>query len=210
MTLICVETKRMHLALRAIRQAQSIIKFNKTILFTDQPIVAQDCETRSCQINSVQDYSRFMVHDLHRHIDTEFVMVIQWDGFPLNAAAWDARFLDFDYIGAPWTPGYNKVAGMPNCTEETRVGNGGFSIRSKKLLDTVYEVSKDKNDTGPEDVYIARGIREELNKAGIKFAPYTLAERFSVEDNYYTGQFGFHGQVTIHINQFLKEAFQSV
>jgi hypothetical protein len=136
-------------------------------------------------------------------------MIVQWDGFPLNEKAWEADFLRYDYIGAPWTPGYNWALGMPVCTEETRVGNGGFSIRSKKLLEATFRITNGRKDINPEDVYIVRAIRKELDQEGIKFAPYDLAKKFSVEDNYYTGQFGFHGQQTIRMNQFLLDSFNS-
>jgi len=34
----------------------------------------------------------------------------------------------------------------------------------------------------------------------MKFAPYELANRFSVENKKYDGQFGFHGKETMKIN----------
>ena len=53
------------------------------------------------------------------------MLIIQHDGFILNHKAWDNEFLNYDYIGAP-------VYWMGNKLIE--VGNGGFSLRSKKLL----------------------------------------------------------------------------
>ena len=49
---------------------------------------------------------------------------MQWDGYAVNPGAWDAAFLDCDYLGAKWS--WHKDA--------MRVGNGGFSLRSRRLL----------------------------------------------------------------------------
>ena len=74
-------------------------------------------------IQSIRDYNQFNLKHLNDYIDTEFVMVAEYDGFILNPEAWTDEFLNYDYIGAPLL-----VDGVQ------LVGNGGFSIRSKKLL----------------------------------------------------------------------------
>ena len=66
-----------------------------------------------------------MLQELHDHISTAHALCIQWDGYVLNAQAWDASFLDYDYIGSVW----------PQFGDGHRVGNGGFSLRSKRLLE---------------------------------------------------------------------------
>ena len=43
----------------------------------------------------------------------------------LDGAAWRPEFLDYDYIGAVW----------PHVLDKYNVGNGGFSLRSKALLE---------------------------------------------------------------------------
>jgi hypothetical protein len=47
-------------------------------------------------------YSRFMIESLSAYIQTSHCLVIQSDGFVLDAARWHHRFLEYDYIGAPW------------------------------------------------------------------------------------------------------------
>lgn len=51
---------------------------------------------------SRQDYSRFMLQDLHRYIETSHALIIQADGFVLNPLRWNPAWLEWDYIGAPW------------------------------------------------------------------------------------------------------------
>ncbi len=141
-------------------------------------------------------------------------MIIQPDGYPINIKAWTSEFLDYDYIGAPWIwapqERRNEICPAGSC-----VGNGGFSIRSKKLIEMVacefdyesYNSAFKRNkvpfqpDSLPEDVYICKKLSKELKQNGIKFAPCELAKYFSVENAIFQDQFGFHGKETIKINQ---------
>jgi hypothetical protein len=76
------------------------------------------------------------------------------------------------------------------------VGNGGFSPRSKKLLDLVASWSIPENVI--EDDYICRQVRSDLEEAGIKFAPESVADKFSYEREQPKGKtFGFHGLVNL-------------
>jgi hypothetical protein len=76
------------------------------------------------QINDIQDYNHFILKDLAAHISTDFALLIQWDGYILDTQYWRSDFMDYDYIGARW---HWQPTGK-------RVGNGGFSLRSKNLL----------------------------------------------------------------------------
>lgn len=131
-------------------------------------------------------YSQFCIKDMAKYIETSHVLIIHADGFIQNPLAWDNDWLQYDYIGATWWYKDGK-----------NVGNGGFSLRSKKLLDIISEL--DIKDCHPEDDVICRRLRPMLeSEYGIKFATEDVANRFSIEafnspDNTYNGQFGFHG-----------------
>ena len=128
-------------------------------------------------------YSGFMLTGLADHVRTSHALVVQWDGFPTRAAGWDPRFLDFDYIGAPW----------PGAPPGATVGNGGFSLRSRRLLEALTEPGMVRSH--PEDLAICVANRPRLeSEFGIRFAPIEVAERFSYERLPPTGgSFGFHG-----------------
>lgn len=140
-----------------------------------------------------QEYSKFIFKELVNHIDTDYFILFQADGFILNWKAWTNEFFNYDYIGAPWE-WYND--GM-------QIGNGGFSCRSKKLhqliLDEKLELCNDQYIKDfQEDHNISRIHRPFLESKGIKFAPIELARKFSIEawrasDNQYKGSFGFNG-----------------
>lgn len=157
-------------------------------------------------INSLRDYNQFNLKHLNDFVDTEFVMVAEYDGFILNPDAWTDEFLQYDYIGAPLL-----VDGVQ------LVGNGGFSIRSKKLLELVQSDDSiqlgDKMDhkyAENEDWVICVVKREYLESKGIRFAPAELGHRFSLENNreygnVWNGQFGYHGLRWTDISAWIKK-----
>lgn len=126
-------------------------------------------------------YSRAILFELWKHINTKFALVCQGDGYILRPHLWTNEFLKYDYIGAPWPPKthYTKEG------VEVRVGNGGFSLRSKKLLRAFVDLNLPFTDNGTgyfnEDGQICVYHRKALEDYGIRFAPVELAARFSTE-----------------------------
>jgi hypothetical protein len=116
------------------------------------------------------------------HVTTEHVLLVQWDSFILCTEAWDDSFLDYDYIGAPWP-----------LRPQNPVGNGGFSLRSRRLMRLI--ASGVISHAHPEDLCICEQHQETLaNHHGVRFAPKDLARRFSFEyETYDSPSFGFHG-----------------
>ena len=139
----------------------------------------------------IGDYSRFLSRRLIEHVATPYVLVFQWDGFVLDPSAWTDEFWDYDYIGAPWADG--------SAPPGRRVGNGGFSLRSRRLLEALQDPDLDFDLARPEDKVICRELRPELEeKHGIRFAPVELAERFAFEHAAPPGPvFGFHGEFNL-------------
>ena len=151
---------------------------------------------------NLSDYSRLMIEDLHKYFKTSHCLIVQSDSFVVNSDLWKEEFLEFDYIGAPWS---NKVQVNPNLVlnmEKNPVGNGGFSLRSRKLVETTAKINFDslKFPITSEDVLICHYLYKEMIASGIRFAPPKLAAQFSMEnENHLYGQdvnsvFGFHGK----------------
>lgn len=172
-TLVCVETRWPQLAAFAIHFCVSRINFGSRYFFTGE---------LAPPIKDLEDYSKFVIKDLAQHIKTSHVLIIQWDGFVIRPEAWSDEFLKYDYVGAPWGAEHNNM-----------VGNGGFSLRSKKLLDACAAFEP---PFFPEDMTICVKNRKPLEDLGIKFAPHAVASSFSAELTEYTGQFGFHSFLT--------------
>ena len=182
-TPVCVDCRDYALAADALRRTLRQCRFERALLFTDAEASVPGVETlRIPRIASVGEYSRFMIKHLAPHVETAFALIVQYDGYVLNGSRWSDEFLRYDYIGAPW--GYGD--GMA-------VGNGGFSLRSRKLLLALQDA--EISPQHPEDLAICRTYRPLLEaRHGIRFAPPELAARFSFEGQPRRGPtFGFHG-----------------
>lgn len=174
------------LAARALRQCTDACDFGDAILFTDAPVASGSFRTVPiAKLASLDDYSRFVLKELASHLSTPYALVVQWDGYVVDGTAWNEEFLRFDYIGAPWAW---YADGMT-------VGNGGFSLRSRKLLEAMAAERFDFVPGTPEDHQVCRVHRRTLVDAlGVRFAPETLAAAFSYERSLPTrSTFGFHG-----------------
>jgi hypothetical protein len=154
----------------------------------------------------VDDYSHFMIYDLWRFVETEFCLIVQADGYVINPQSWNDIFLEYDYIGAPWP--LQNSAYIDPFGKQQRVGNGGFSLRSRKLLEVPryhsvpWDVANDstyqtfESGTLNEDGNICVHNRHIFEKAGCKFAPVEIAVQFSQElpipESKGVQPFGFH------------------
>lgn len=172
-SLILADTKNYGQALHSLRQSLKQVKPQRTIFFTDIEIPSIDSEIEVIKIPPIKskvEYSEWIMRELWQHIDTEFILIQQWDSWVLNADSWTDEFLTVDYIGASWleTDGY-------------AVGNGGFSLRSLELMRKVANDSIIVS-THPEDNMICKVYRPYLEqKYGFKWASEELADLFSFE-----------------------------
>lgn len=182
-TVVCIDCNRVGDAISSIKKTLSKIEPHSTILFTDTNIEIDGIETIVIpKIKSKEEYSLFVVKELWRYITTSHVLIVQWDSWCLNEDAWTDQFLNYDVVGALWM--YNDFRDN---------GNGGFSLKSKRLLhilatDDFIEI------THPEDEICGRLYRKYLEeKHGIKFAPEHICELFSFECREpYQKTLGFH------------------
>ncbi|MAF26139.1 hypothetical protein CL634_11305 [bacterium] len=201
-TLVCIDDTSTRLAAEIMSRVSEVINFADMKLFSS--INEKAVTNKISPINSLTDYSLFAVNELHNYIESEFCMFIQADGYPLNLQAWTDEFLKYDYIGAPWTwvPTQKR---LEFCPTGKCVGNGGFSIRSVKLMKEACNYDYDGTDGSgikrDEDEFICRVIDDKLKAKGIEFAPCELAHYFSIENKIYSGQFGFHGPETLALNK---------
>jgi hypothetical protein len=147
-------------------------------------------------------YSRLILEGLNGHIQTDHCLIVQADGFVIDPARWEDEFLAYDYIGAPWPESVPTRGTLRFQFGKNRVGNGGFSLRSKKLLETTARLRFDDLDfpLKSEDVLICHYLYDDMQAAGIRFAPPELAARFSIESpeglygQSFDTVFGFHGK----------------
>jgi Protein of unknown function (DUF5672) len=229
LSISCIDTlnheKSLHAIKRTIETLSEKVHVDRVYWYSDLdighfikrvPVTHYQLEEMYGQV----DYSHVSLKICPKVCTQDFDIIVQWDGYAVNPEAWTNEFFNYDYIGATWDDGL--------------VGNGGFSWRSRKLYDAMiasdikskYEqfdksvvdtttyhgypsyAGEDKSGKFvPEDVIIARLYREQFEKQyGIKYAPYEIADRFSIENHSYispwTGKpnewvgksLGFHGK----------------
>lgn len=148
------------------------------------------------------DREKILIHRLHEFIDGTHCLHIEHDSRIANPAAWCDEWLQYDFIGAPW-PWPVKQDGFPPILEGNCVGNTGFALISKRFAEAVSSIAKPNvQEARMSDAYICRTLRPQLEQMGLRFAPESVAERFSCENRYYHGQFGWHGRGTAALNGF--------
>jgi len=155
--------------------------------YVNDIVAKMDCnigvKVLQSSIKTLGDYNRLMLsREFWTGLETEKVLVFQEDGFLLKDRV--DEFLDYDYIGAPWTEQMDL--------SPSEVGNGGFSLRSvDKMVRALDEVSQE--DAGKigrpldfhylggqmsEDVYFSRALSIYPD---VKIPSIDVASTFSTE-----------------------------
>lgn len=116
------------------------------------------------------EYGWFMMFALWRVVQTEFALVVQEDGWVVNADNWNDEFLGCDYIGAPihlaridapqGTYWRNRFAWADELHKAehrvTPVQNGGFSLRSRRFMRALVDHPHIRVEIPPPDAVEAR------------------------------------------------------
>ncbi len=193
-TAVLIGTNNHTVAKFAIENTIKTIPCKEVLVFSDLNLVESAQFHKINQIKSVKEYSYFCLKCLLPFITTSHILIIQYDGFATNPQYWSDEFFDYDYIGAPWVGRHwDLMANKALC-----VGNGGFSLRSKKLLEALQDKFININENISfgvnEDYLICLEYRKFLeDNYHIKFAPRQLAINFSNENDFHFDTFGFHG-----------------
>lgn len=206
----------------SLEKTLSNVNVDKIKIFSDKPIpCSKEHEFHELTGNfGLYQYSTFMIKKLADYIETDHVLVTQYDGFATNSEMWNDKFLEYDYIGSPTyykhPPLYTT---LNNCditkalTQKWYTIGGGFSLRSKKFQkalqdDRIKEKFYNhaiKADWSCEDISIAIIYKDFLEKEyGIRYAPIDVAIDFSAEILVgYEYCLGFHGwdNVPIHCTE---------
>ena len=188
-TLVCIDTANHALAVRALAQSRAGIRFARVLFLTDRvpdgvgvpdgvdvvaiaPIVSRDA------------YSNFVLKELLPFVETDHVLLVQWDGYAINPGAWDPAFLECDYLGAKWF--WHK---------------DGDARRQRRLFAAFAPPARGacriraSNSSRPRTRRSAAPSGRCSNAStAIRFGSEALADKFAFEAAYPIGKpFGFHG-----------------
>ena len=98
-TLACIDTANHALALRALALSGRSLAFGRTLFLTDaiprDIDVPEPIEVRAiAPLTSREAYSRFVLKSLLAHIETPHALLIQWDGYVVNPAAFEPAYTE--------------------------------------------------------------------------------------------------------------------
>jgi hypothetical protein len=183
--LCAADSANVELTVRALRLCAAQCDFADVILFSDISVDGPFRLVKIEKLASLADYQVFRAEHLPRLVDAPFVLFVEWDGYIVNPSAWSSEFRSYDYIGAKW----------PFFSDGMTVGNSGFCLQSRKLLQALASRPLKCDGSLNVDELICRKYRPMLEREfGIRFAPEAVADRFAYENalpEYPT--FGFHG-----------------
>src|SRR5262252_300482 len=170
--------------LRVLRYCQQILKPERFVFLSHLPVDVPGIDYISIPHLSYGSWGTFLLRNVPQHLNGNRAICVHEDGFPVDVNRWEAGFFDYDYIGAPWQDGV--------------VGNSGFFMWSRRFMDlcTQMDLSGINAYTyDAPDMFICRSRRGWLESNGVKFAPASVAVRFSTETTHHDcPSFGFHGR----------------
>ena len=183
--LVAVACTKVPETIEAMKKCQAQMEFNRSMLFTHEDVEAEGIDVIKIEKLDYKGYNEFVAMKLWQYIGADYVLLCQNDGYITDVSKWTDEFFLFDYIGAPWPiPEDDKTYRTPS-GRLVRVGNGGFSLRSRRLLRAPTILGLEFTDRGTgfphEDGFLCVHSRDELEKHGIKFAPVHIAAQFSTE-----------------------------
>ncbi|NBU82359.1 MAG: hypothetical protein EBS55_12000 [Flavobacteriaceae bacterium] len=206
-TLVAVASVRVDKTIKALKYSSKDINFKDVKLITNEIVDEPNIEVINVEKMDYEHYNKFIVFELYKYIDTDFALIIQDDGFVVNPDNWNPDFLNYDYLGAPWPLPQDNFSYRDISGNLVRVGNGGFSLRSKKLLSLASELNLEwKSYFGfhNEDGFFSCHNRHIYEQHGCVFAPIDVAKHFSHEiqipETEGITPFGFHGKNNPYAN----------
>jgi hypothetical protein len=184
-TLATVEIRNHELANLAVRECLAHADFGEVLVVTDDPkqFPGLPC-LRVERWDTALDWARCLWFKVPEAIRTSHMLFMQWDSWIIDPAMWTDRFLRYDYIGAPWWH------------PEMNVGNGGFSLRSRRLIDYI-AANADWYPTAAigEDDVLCRTYRPMLEQQGFRWPPDAIGFDWAFEcvrPSPQSRHFGFH------------------
>ena len=180
-TLVCIDTVCHDLTIMAIDDCMSKATFGDVKVFSNKNIWHDTVIID--EFANLTEAGNFTVNEVPKHIKTDFVLFIHWDSWIIDSGMWKPEFLAYDYIGAPW---WYK--------DNFNVGNSGFCIRSKELIDFLARNKEEFPLKMPEDHVLCRQYQKQMPQ--FRWASTKIAQEFSFErvrPAIDSRHFGFHG-----------------
>ena len=186
-TLAALTSVNLYETVRALRYSCRGIDFGDVVLISDRkPWYLPRCIrfSETSRLDSIDKFNYKMVYELKDHIHTDYVLLVHADGFIVHPEKWEDDFLSYDYIGSPWPLPDDDVHYRDGRGNIVRVGNC-VGIRSMRLLRYPAEHHlpwvRVYDNLYNEDIFLCCYARNEMEDAGLRWAPLEVAARFGRE-----------------------------
>ena len=184
-TLAAMTSVKLYETIRALTYSMQGIEFGEVVLITHRKPFSLP-KGITYKLTDIDCFNYKMVYELGDYINTDYVLLVHYDGFVVHPEMWREEFLQYDYIGSPWPI---PKPGTQHCYHDIygnlcRVGNS-VSLRSKRLLefprkaDLTWE--KDEDGFYNEDIFLCCMNKHRIEAAGMKIAPVEVAKYFGHE-----------------------------
>ncbi|WP_051226454.1 DUF5672 family protein [Butyrivibrio sp. MC2013] len=188
-TLCALTSVKVKATVKAMEYSMRGVDFGDAVLVTHKKPFYLPSSIRFGKIDKLDNIDKFnydMIYELYKYINTDYCMLVHYDGFVVNPSSWRDEFLDYDYIGAPWPipPEDDKVTYRDPDGRLMRVGNS-VGIRSRRLLEAPALMGlpwESFEGWYNEDGFLCCHHHKELEEAGMRFAPPELAAHLSMEN----------------------------
>lgn len=143
---------------------------------------------------SIEEYSLLLLcKEFWHNMRGEKILIFQTDSF-IRKREGIYSFIGYDYVGAPWRDDFLSIQidrdGISQ-RHSLRVGNGGISLRTKRVMIQILELECMKEYLHlPEDIFFSIGMLVLGDK--VRACPPEVAKHFSVETIYCHNPYVWH------------------
>lgn len=185
-TLVALTSVNMQKTIKAMKYSMRKIEFWDAVLVThEKPMnLPENIKYKHTdKINNINLFNYKMIYELHKYIETDFILLVHADGFVVNPQSWRDEFLEYDYIGSPFPLPTDDFSYRDKDNNLIRVGNS-VSIRSKRLLELPSKLNlpwESGHGFFNEDGWICCKNRHIFEEHGMRIAPLEVAKYFGHE-----------------------------
>ncbi len=187
-TLIAVTSVKIYETIKALTYSMQGIDFGEVVLLTHRkPLTLPKTITYKHidKITNIDQFNYLIAYDLADHVTTDYIILVHYDGFIIHPEMWRQEFLEYDYIGSPWPlPTTEHSTYYDEDGNICRVGNS-VSLRSKRFLEFPKKAGLEWRPAADgfynEDIFLCCMNKKEFEKAGMKYAPISVARLFGRE-----------------------------
>ena len=188
-TLAAMTSVKVYETIQAMEYSMQGIEFGDVVLITHRKPFRLPKTIKykhTSKLRNIDYFNYKIAYELGDYIDTDYVLLVHYDGFVVHPESWRDEFYQYDYIGSPWPipEGNQGLSFYDVYGNVCRVGNS-VSLRSKNLLEFPRKANlkweKDAEGWYNEDTFLCCRNKHKIEAAGMKIAPIEVAKYFGHE-----------------------------